>query len=158
MLAVNLLIENLRQNIVADGACLKEHLEEGRRLIKIPIQSLTDDDYESMDALHGQLQHSAQRMRIYDQRWYDLHGELKGVDDCYKVIYHSKQLFQTNSPMYLAALAEDLYEMLRARMANWQRHKREMDRLHKIALKQQVSMPDHTVSVQYNHTENNNVP
>jgi hypothetical protein len=104
MLAVNLLIENLRQNIAADGACLREHLEEGRRLIKIPIQSLTDDDYEAMDSLYGQLQHSAQRMRIFDQRWYDLHAELKGIDDCYKVIYRSnfsKPTRQCTSKFYI---------------------------------------------------------
>jgi hypothetical protein len=51
---------------------------------------------------------------------------------------------------FSAALAEDLFETLRARMAHWQRYRREMERLRK---KQQV--PDHTVSVQYTHTENN---
>jgi hypothetical protein len=51
-----MLIENLRQNIANDGACLKGHLEEGRRLIKIPIQNLSEDDFETLDVLHGQLQ------------------------------------------------------------------------------------------------------
>ncbi|KAI6182158.1 hypothetical protein M3Y97_00350200 [Aphelenchoides bicaudatus] len=158
MLAVNLLIENLRQNISADAACLKEHLDEGRRLIKIPIQNISDDDYEMMDALHGQLKHSSERMRTYDQRWYELHGELKGLDDCYKVVYNSKQLFQTNSPMYLAALAEDLYEMLRARITHLKRHRRELRQTRKVAFKQQASIPDHKLSVQYSVNENHNPP
>ena len=51
-----MLIENLRQNISNDGACLREHLEEGRRLIKIPINGLSEDDFETMDVLHGQLE------------------------------------------------------------------------------------------------------
>lgn len=85
MLSVNMLIENLRQNILTDGSCLKAHLEESRRLIKIPFQSLNEDDYELMDVLQGQLMHASRRMHAYDKRWFDLHGDLKGLDDCYKI-------------------------------------------------------------------------
>jgi hypothetical protein len=144
-----MLIENLRQNIAADGISLRERLEESRRLIKIPIESLTNDDFELMDILQGQLQRASKRMQSYDKRWYELHRDLKGLDDCYKIVYHSKQAFQSNSPMYLAALSGDAFECLRARMSRFKQIRRkEKDEPSKKS--------DHTVSVQYSNGTNEN--
>jgi hypothetical protein len=119
-------------------------------------------------------------MKTYDQRWYELHADLKvrslfekqfyfkGMDDVYKIVYHSKQLFQSNSPMYLAgkqlsihplkplALSEDMSECLRARMERWKRHHKELKRIKDEAVKQERVL-EHTLSVQYNN-ENHKLP
>jgi hypothetical protein len=145
MLSTNMLIENLRQNITSDGSCVREHLDESRRLLKIPIHLLTEDDYEAMNCLQGQFRNAAQRMRLYDKKWYELHSDLKGVDDCYKIIYRSKELFRTDSPMNLAACAEDAFECLRSRMERWRRYKKN----EKNARREKTS--ENKVFVQYNN-------
>ncbi|KAI6203605.1 hypothetical protein M3Y94_00576600 [Aphelenchoides besseyi] len=123
MLSVNMLIENLRENVLSDGVLVRQHLEEAQRLLKINVHSLSETNFEAMDVLQGQLQKGAQRMKVYDRRWYELHGDLKGIDDCYKVVFRSKEIFKNGgSPMYLAALAEDMVESLRARIARYNRH------------------------------------